>query len=172
MVIQDLRYALRELRHAPGFGLTVVLTLALSVGVATAVFCVIDTVILRPLPYAHPERIVSIQSISQSGYTQPASWPSFRDERAQARSFAALAGFNDFFKATVETPTSGPVLLDTVHSTDNFFEVFGVQPLLGRTWLPGEEQDGKNQIAVLSYEVWQTYFGSDRRVLNQPVKLD
>jgi putative ABC transport system permease protein len=172
MVLQDLRFALRQLRHAPGFGLTVALTLALSVGVATAVFCVVDTVILRPLPYAQPERIVSIQSVSQSGYTQPASWPSFRDERIQARGFAALAGFNDFFQATVETPAAGPVLLDTVHSTDNFFDVFGVRPLLGRTWLPGEEQDGKNQIAVLSYDVWQTYFGGDRNILNQPVKMD
>ncbi|HEY3629026.1 MAG TPA: ABC transporter permease [Terracidiphilus sp.] len=172
MVIQDLRYALRQLRTAPGFAFTVALTLALSVGVATAVFCVIDTVILRPLPFAHPERIVSIESISHSGYTQPASWPSYRDERAQTRTFAALAGYNNFFRATVETPTSGPVLLDTVHSSDNFFQVFGVQPLLGRTYLPGEEQDGKNQLAVLSYDVWQTYFGGDRSVLNRPVKMD
>ena len=172
MVMQDLRYAVRQLRHAPGFAMTVVLTLALGVGVATAVFCVIDTVILRPLPYAHPERIVSIQSISRSGYTQPASWPSFRDERAQAHAFTALAGYNDFFKATVETPSSGPVLLDTIHSTDNFFQVFGVQPLLGRTYLPGEEQDGKNEIVVLSYDVWQSYFGGDRKILNQAVKMD
>jgi putative ABC transport system permease protein len=172
MLIQDLRYALRQLRHAPGFACTVALTLALSVGVATAVFCVIDTVILRPLPFVHPERIVSIQSISRSGYTQPASWPSFRDERAQAHAFSALAGYNDFFKATVETPASGPVLLDTVHSSDNFFQVFGVQPLLGRTYLPGEEQDGKNQVVVLSYEAWQTYFGGDRNVLNRTVKMD
>ena len=172
MFIQDLRYALRQLRHAPGFAFTVALTLALSVGVATAVFCVIDAVILRPLPYAHPERIVSIQSISRSGYTQPASWPSFRDERAQAHAFAALAGYNNFFKATVETPASGPVLLDTVHSSDNFFQVFGVQPLLGRTYLPGEEQEGKNQLAVLSYEVWQSYFGGDRNVINRPMRMD
>lgn len=172
MLVQDLRYALRQLRHSPGFAFTVVLTLALSVGVATAVFCVIDTVILRPLPYAHPERIVSIQSISRSGYTQPASWPSFRDERAQVKAFSAFAGYNDFFKATVETPSSGPVLLNTVHSSDNFFQVFGVPPLLGRTYLPGEEQDGKNQVAVLSYEAWQTYFGGDRDVLNRPVKMD
>src|SRR5215472_7108485 len=172
MIVQDLRYGLRLLRQSPGFAFTVALTLALSVGVATAVFCVIDTVILRPLPYAHPERIVSIQSISRSGYTQPASWPSFRDERAQAHAFAALVGYNDFFKATVETPASGPVLLDTIHSSDNFFQVFGVRPLLGRTYLPGEEQDGKNQLAVLSYEVWQTYFGGDRNVLNQSIKMD
>jgi putative ABC transport system permease protein len=172
MLIQDLRYALRQVRHAPGFALTVALTLALSVGVATAVFCVIDTVILRPLPYAQPERIVSIQSMSRSGYTQPASWPSFRDERAQVHAFAALAGYDNFFKATVETPASGPVLLDTIHSSDNFFQVFGVQPLLGRTYLPGEEQDGKNQIVVLSHDVWQNYFGGSRKVLNQAVKLD
>ena len=171
-LLQDLRYALRQLRKSPGFASTVVLTLALSVGVATAVFCVIDTVILRPLPYAHPERIVSIQSISRSGYTQPASWPSFRDERAEAHAFAALAGYNDFFTMTMETPSSAPVLLDSVHSSDNFFQVFGVQPLLGRTWLPGEEQDGKNEIVVLSYEVWQKYFGGDRKVLNQAIKLD
>ncbi len=172
MLVQDLRYALRQLRHAPGFAFTVALTLALSVGVATAVFCVIDAVILRPLPYAHPERIVSIQSISRSGYTQPASWPSFRDERAQAHAFAALAGYNDFFKATVDTPASGPVLLDTIHSTDNFFKVFGVQALLGRTYVPGEEQGGKNQVVVLSYGTWQTYFEGDRNVVNQAVKLD
>jgi putative ABC transport system permease protein len=171
-LLQDLRYALRQLRKSPGFASTVVLTLALSVGVATAVFCVIDTVILRPLPYAHPERIVSIQSISRSGYTQPASGPSFRDERAQAHAFAALAGYNNFFTMTMETPSNGPVLLDSVHSSDNFFQVFGVQPLLGRTWLPGEEQDGKNEIVVLSYEVWQKYFGGDRNVLNQVIKLD
>jgi predicted permease len=171
-LIQDLRYALRQLRKSPAFAFTVVLTLALSVGVATAVFCVIDTVILRPLPYAHPERIVGIQSISRSGYTQPASWPSFRDERAQAHAFAALAGYNNFFTMTMETPSSGPVSLSSVHSTDNFFQVFGVQPLLGRTYFPGEEQDGKNEIVVLSYEVWQTYFGGDRNVLNTAVKLD
>ncbi len=172
MIIQDLRYALRQVRHSPGFALTVGLTLALSRGRSHGGVCVIDTVILRPLPYAHPERIVSIQSISRSGYTQPASWPSFRDERAQVRAFTAFAGYNDFFKATVETPGSGPVLLNTVHSSDNFFQVFGVQPLLGRTFLPGEEQDGKNQLVVLSYDAWQSYFGGDRKVLNQAVKLD
>ena len=72
-LLQDLRYGVRQLRKSPGFAFTVVLTLALSVGVATAVFCVLDNVILRPLPYLHPERIVSVDSRSHSGYTQPAS---------------------------------------------------------------------------------------------------
>src|SRR5580658_8326466 len=139
MLFQDLRFALRQLRRAPGFAVTVVLTLALSVGVATAVFCVIDAVILRPLPFANPDKILSIESKSRSGYGQPASWPSYVDERAQATAFAALAGYADYFTYTVETPSDGPVLLDAVRSTDNFFQVFGVHPLLGRTFLPGEE---------------------------------
>jgi predicted permease len=172
MFLQDLRYALRQLRRAPGFAVTVALTLALSVGVATAVFCVIDTVILRPLPYVHPERIAAVESISRSGYMQPASWPSYQDERTQAQTFAALAGYMDYFKVTVETPASGPVLLPSVASTDNFFDVFGVHPLLGRTYLPGDQQDGKNAIAVLSYDAWQSYFSGDRNVLNRAVKID
>ena len=171
-LLQDLRYSFRQLRNAPGFTVTVVLTLALSIGLATAVFCVIDNVILRPLPYAHPDRIVSVESRSQSGYTQPASWPSFADERAQAHGFAALAGYTDYMKVTMETPSDGPVLLDSVRSTDNFFGVFGVQPLLGRTFLPGEELAGKNNVAVLGYDLWQKYFNGDRKILNQSVKLD
>ena len=172
MFVQDLRYALRQLRRAPGFALTVVLTLALSVGVATAVFCVFDTVMLRPLPYEHSERIVDISSQSGSGYRQPASWPSYQYERAQAHTFAALAAYRTGGKITLETPSNGPVSLDYVDSSDNFFQVFGVKPVLGRTYASGEEQDGKNDIVVLSYEVWQRSFGGDRGVLNQEVKLD
>jgi predicted permease len=171
-LLQDLHYSVRQLRRAPGFAFTVVLTLALSVGVATAVFCVIDAVILSPLPYAHPERIVLLQTSSQSGYFQPASWPSYQDERAQATGFSALAAYADFFKVTIETPQAGAVALDGVQGTDNFFQVFGVQPLLGRTFLPGEEQEGNNDVAVLSYELWQSYFGGDHDILNQSVKMN
>ncbi len=171
-MLNDLRFALRQLRRAPGFAFTVVLTLALSVGVATAVFCVIDNVMLQPLPYAHPERIVSVEATSRSGYMQPASWPSYKDEREQTHAFAALAGFFPYTKVAVETPSNGPVLLDSVRATDNFFQVFAVQPLLGRTFLPGEEQEGRNDIAVLGYDAWQSYFGGDPGILNKAVKLD
>ncbi|HTW62030.1 MAG TPA: ABC transporter permease, partial [Terracidiphilus sp.] len=171
MLLQDLRYALRQLRRAPGFALTVTLTLALSVGVATAVFCVIDTTILEPLPYAHPDRIVDVEAKSQSGYMQPASWPSFKDERAQATAFAALAAYARYH-ATLNTTSSGSLQLPDVFSTDNFFNVFGVRPLLGRTYLPGEEQDGRNDVAVLGYDTWQTYFHGDHGILNQTIQLD
>ncbi len=172
MLLQDLRYALRQLRRAPGFALTVTLTLALSVGVATAVFCVIDATILAPLPFAHPGRIVAVQSMSQSGYTQPASWPSFKDERAQATAFSALAAYAAWNKITLETPSGGPLLLTSVRSSDNFFDVFGVHPLLGRTYLPGEELDGRNNVAVLSYGAWQKYFNGNGNILGRAITLD
>jgi putative ABC transport system permease protein len=171
-LLQDMRYALRQLRRAPGFAFTIVLTLALSVGVAAAVFCVIDSVILRPLPFANPDKIFFVQATSRSGFQHPASWPNYKDERAELQTFQALAGYLDFRKITIETPSNGPVSLDSVRSTDNFFQVFGVRPLLGRTFLPGEQDDGKNDIVVLSYDAWQKYFDGDRNVLNRTVKLD
>ncbi|MGA2571379.1 MAG: ABC transporter permease [Terracidiphilus sp.] len=172
MLLQDFRFALRQLRRAPGFTLTVALTLALSVGAATAVFCVIDTVILRPLPYAHPERIVSVNTFSRSRYFQPASWPAYQEERAQAQAFAALAAYIDYEKVTLETPSGSAMLTDAVRSSENFFQVFGVRPLLGRTFLPGEEQEGRNDVAVLSYELWQKDFGGDPGIVNRAIKLD
>jgi predicted permease len=172
VLFQDLHYALRQLRNAPGFAVTVVLTLALSVGVATAVFCVIDTVILLPLPYGHSDLIVSIESRGQSGYAQPASLPSLKDERDQVHDLAALAGYTDYMKMPMETPSNGAELIECVRSTDNFFEVFNVPPMIGRTYLPGEGQEGKNEIAVLGYDLWQKYFNGNRNVLNSTVKLD
>jgi putative ABC transport system permease protein len=168
---QDIRYALRQLHRAPGFAFTVVLTLALSVGAATAVFCVIDAVVLRPLPYPHAGRIVAINSFWQ-GRPQPVSWSYFQHERAQAQSFESLAAYIHYRKVTVDVPSSGPVLLNSVRATDGFFQVFGVAPLLGRTFMPGEDQDGKNDILVLSYGAWQRYFGGDRGVLGHTVKVD
>jgi predicted permease len=169
-LFQDLRYAFRQLQKSPGFAFTVVLTLALSVGVATAVFCVIDTVILRPLPYVHPERIISVESRSRSGYTQPDSWPSFVDERAQSKAFQSLAAYTDA-SMTMETP-SGPVKLKATWSTDNLFSVFGVQPLLGRTYLHGEEEIGHNEVVVLSHDVWQRYFGAQPDAIGKTVHLE
>lgn len=172
MLFQNLRYAGRQLRRAPGFALTVMVTLALSVGLATAVFCVLDAVVLRPLPYPQPERIVEIESHNSSGgYTQPASWPSYQDERAQATAFKALAGYFRWREAAAETP-EGPAVLQSVRTTDNFFDVFGIRPMLGRTFLPGEQVAGKNDVVVLSYETWTKHFNSDRNVTGRAVRLD
>ena len=168
---QDVRYAFRKLRRSPGFALTAILTLALGVGATSAVFSVIDAVLLRPLPFPDPHQIVVPESRSHSGYTQPASLPAYRDERAQQHTFSALAGYNGFSSVNLESP-HGPVALHATKGTDNFFDVFGVRPILGRTFLPGEDQPGRDDVAVLSYEVWQRDFQADPKVIGHMARLD
>src|ERR1700757_2740317 len=95
-LLQDIRYALRQVRRSPGFALVTVLALSLGVGVSVAVFSIIDAVVLRPLPYEHADRIYQPVTLAKEGYTQPLSWLSFKDMRAQNRSFAAFSGYSNF----------------------------------------------------------------------------
>jgi putative ABC transport system permease protein len=168
---QDIRFALRQLRRSPGFALIVVLTLSLGIGAAAAVFSVIDAVLLRPLPFAHQEQLVFPDTTAREGYWQPWSYLSYLDARPQLKTFDALAGYADFGRINLEGP-SGPMSLNAVKGTDNFFSVFGVKPILGRTYLAGEDQPGKDDIAVLSYEVWQTQFGGQANAVGKVVRLD
>jgi predicted permease len=170
-LLQDIRYAIRQLRHAPGFALIAVLTLSLGVGVSAAVFSIIDAVILRPLPYQHADQIYRPVTLAKEGYTQPPSLPSFKDMRAQNHSFAAFSGYSDFNSVNLESP-SGPVALKSVQGSDDFYDVFGVKPILGRTYRPGEDEPGKNDVAVLSYEVWKSNFGGQNSVVGQTIRLD
>ncbi len=167
----DLRYALRQLRKSPGFAVTAVLTLALGIGTATAMFSVLDAVLLHPLPYKSADRIVSMITHSPEGFVQPASWPSYLDMRKLNKSFRAFAGVSTGAGVTL-TQSNQALYLPATHGTDNFFEVFGVAPYLGRTFLPGEDQHGKNDVVVLSYEVWQQDFGGSRSILGATVHLD
>ena len=169
--LQDLRYALRQLHNSPGFGGTVIATLALSIGITAAIFSVLYAMLIRPLPYRDADRIVAIQPRSPQGYTQPASYPEYLDWRRMNHSLAALAGYSAFSTLNFEGP-QGPVALHATEGTDNFFDVFGVTPILGRTFAPGEDQEGKNDVLVLSYEVWRQYFGGRRNVIGEKVKLE
>lgn len=170
-VLHDIRFAARQLRKSPGFAFIAVLTLSLGVGAATAIFSVVDSVILRPLPYRQPDRIYIPQTVSREGYVQPFSWPSFKDFRAQNHVFAALSGVSSYQSANLQTP-SGPVGLQWVQGSDDFFDVFGVAPILGRTYRAGEDQPGRNDVAVLSYDVWQTNFGGQSSVIGRTIDLD
>ena len=173
-LLQDLRFAIRQLRKSPGFTVTAVLTLALAVGAASAVFSVIYAVLIRPLPYDHPEKIFYLKTYVPQGYQQPSSYPEYLDWQRENHVFSALAGYSTIFfsgSSNFEGP-SGPVALSTVATTDNFFDVFGVHPLIGRTFAPGKDQPGKNDVVVLSYEVWQQNFGGQRTALGQTVKLN
>jgi putative ABC transport system permease protein len=170
-IFQDLRYGLRQMRKAPAFGITVVATLALSIGISAAVFSVLYAMLIRPLPYRDADRLLSVQPRSAQGYTQPASYPEYLDWRKMNHSLAQLAGYSSYGTINFEGP-AGPIALHGVQGTDNFFSVFGVNPIVGRTFAAGEDQDGKNDVVVLSYEVWQQMFGGRADVVGRQAKMD
>ena len=167
----NLSYALRMIRNNPGFAFVVIATLALTVALGTTVFSVLYAVFIQPLPYHQPDRIVSLRTISPQNYQQPASYPEFLDWRRDARSFSALAAYSTYGSVNFQTGGAS-IALHSVAASDNFFDVFGVKPTLGRTFQPGEEQPGRNFVTVLSHEVWQTQFGGRPDALGSKVKLD
>ncbi len=167
---QDIRFAVRQLVRAPGFALVAIATLALSIGCASAIFSVVDATLIRPLPYAAPDRIVDLHTYAPEGYNQPASWQQYLDYKRQNSTFAAVAGFQSGSANLEIGSNAAPVHL--VSGTDQFFDVFGVKPLLGRAFLPGEENAGRNNVAVLSYELWQSSFGGRADVLGSAVRID
>lgn len=170
---RDMRYAFRQLRKSPGFTVTAVLTLALGIGATAAMFSVLDAVLLHPLPYNGVDRIVTVEEThpSMSAAGLPVSWPEYDDMRRLNTSFRTLAGTAPSSGVTL-TQGSHAIYLPATKATDNFFDVFAVAPLLGRTFLPGEDQNGKNNVVVLSYEVWQQDFGGKRSAIGKVVHLD
>ena len=169
-LLQDLRYALRQMMRAPGFALVAITTLALAIGCASAVFSVLDATIVRPLPFVEPDRIVDLHTFSPQGYNQPASWPQYLDYRREGSGFITLAGYRSS-SVNLQVGSSGTPVR-AVNVTDGFFDVFGVRPLVGRTLLPGEEQDGHNDVVVLSYELWQNTFAGRKEVVGSTLRID
>jgi predicted permease len=170
-LMRDVGFGVRQLHKSPGFTWTAILTLALGIGATAAMFSVIDAVVLRPLPYRDVDRIVSVQTSSPSGFVQPPSWQGYLDMRRLNSTFAALAGYEDYWGMTLKVGEQ-TAFLSVAQGTDNFFDVFGVQPLFGRTFLAGEDQPGRNNVIVLSYEIWRRFFNADRGVLGRVVQLD
>ena len=169
-LIQDLHFAVRQLRRSPAFAFVAIATLALAIGVSTAIFSVLDATIVRPLPFSHPDSIVVLRTSSPQGYGQPASWAQYLDWRRDNTSFTALAGYFPG-SANLESD-SGATPIRTVEGTDNFFDVFAVQPYLGRTFRPGEDLPGHNEVVVLSYELWLQTFGGNKNIIGTSVRVD
>ncbi len=168
---RDVRFALRQMGRAPGFAVVAISTLALGIGAAAAMFSVIDAVVLKPLPYPNAARIMRINTTAAAHYSQPESWPEMLDLQRLNRSFSQVAGVANGGGVTLKTADRA-VYLHAVQSTSNFFDLFGVAPVLGRTYLPGEDQPGKSHVVVLSYSVWQQFFDSDKGVVGRTVDLD
>jgi putative ABC transport system permease protein len=167
-LIQDLRYGLRQLRRNPGFTTVAVLTLALGIGANTAIFSVVNAVLLRPLPYPSPERIVVVGQrwMGGGGDFSP---PDYLDIAAENRVFAQMAAYKDsnFDLTLAHLPER---VAGTVVSV-GFFRVFGVEPFLGRSFLPSDGGMGVRGV-VLSYAVWQAAFGGKEGILGRKISLN
>src|SRR5471030_2712357 len=149
----DLRFALRQLRKAPGFAAIAVLVLALGVGANTAVFSVVDAVLLRPLPYPEANRLVSVVEIfTRSTADEVTLTPDFLDWRAQNNVFSAMAGFTGFTRTL--TGLEQPLQLRTVKASADLLTILKVQPFLGRNFLRSEDAKGHDAVAILSYGLW------------------
>lgn len=170
----DLRFAARQLIRQPAFTLFAVLTLALGIGANTAIFSVINTVLLKPLPYRDPDRIVMLWTDNPSmklGFPElPPTPPDLLEWREQAKSFEQIAGFRP---RTADLAEFGdPERVGGVQTTANFFSVLGIQPKHGRLFTPEEERDGAAKVAVISHALWQRRFGGDLGVLGKRVSIN
>ncbi len=169
-LIHDLRHASRALRRSPGFTGVAVLTLALGIGANTAIFSVVDGVLLDPLPYPEPDRIVMVFETRSEPTPGNFSYANLEDVRERARSFGALAAWGAG-SATL-TGAGEAARVDGARVTPEFFRVFGVEPALGRTILAEETEAGADAVVVLSDGVWRDRFGADPDVLGRAVTLD
>jgi predicted permease len=168
---QDLKYAWRQLRNSPGFALAALVTLALGIGANTAVFSVVNTVLLSPLPYAQPDRLVTVESMDMRGDHVPnsLSYPDFFDYRARSHVFDHLITSRD--TDMILTGAGEPQRLDGEMVTWDLFPALGIQPELGRGFVQAEEAPGGRAV-VLSHKLWQTRFGGDRSIVGRSVTLD
>ena len=169
-LLNDLRFALRLIRGAPGFTVVALLTLALGIGVNTAMFSFVDGVLLRPLPYPHGEELIELHALSPRGTNASVSTLDFLDWKAQNTVFAEIAAQTG--AAFTLTGGDEPEQLQGGRVTWPFLDIFGLKPAIGRTFLPEEDQPGKDRVVILSHRIWESRFGSDRMLLGRTLTLD
>jgi predicted permease len=173
-LFQDLRFAFRQLKRAPSFALTAVLTLALGIGANTAIFSLVNTLLLKPLPVPHPEQIFTLTLRQNNGSVQPNfSWPEFKEIRNQNKH-----SFSDTLLYTlgldgIAVQGQQPQRILTSYVSGNFFDTLGLKPAAGRLFLPSEgEVLGHDPVIVLSYDFWNEKLNADPNVIGRPVSVD
>ena len=169
--MNDLRYAFRQLRKSPGFTLVAVLTLALGIGANTAIFSVINAVLLRPLPYPQPDRIVTLYESTAAQPEISISWPNFLDWKKEATVFEELAvGRRESFNLS-GVEGRDPERVSGFVVTADFFKVIGLSPQIGRAFSEAEDKAGGERLAVISDALWQRAFNRDPSVLGRSINL-
>ncbi|MGD0300476.1 MAG: ABC transporter permease [Bryobacteraceae bacterium] len=171
-LISDLRHSIRLLIKTPGFTVIAIAALALGIGANTAIFSVVNTVLLQPLPYPEPDRIMRIQRVYKSGDISPStSIPKFMTWKNANQTFDSMAIY-DFAGPGMNLGSGDrPQQVKGIHVSEGYFRVFGVTPAQGRTFTPQEDQPGGPRAVVVSYALWQNRFGSDPALVGKPIIL-
>jgi hypothetical protein len=171
-MFQDLRFGLRMLLKSPGLTAVAILSLTIGIGATTAIFSVVNGVVLRPLPYRDPERLVRLwQNKPQAGMKEmPVSAGIVNVWRARAESFEGIAAF--YQTASVITGDAEPEEIRGAGISHNLLPLLGYQPLIGRNFLPDENSKGGEEVIILSHKLWQRRFGGDPEILGRAITLD
>ncbi len=168
---QDVRYGARQLRSNPGFTAVAVLTLALGIGANTAIFSVINSVLLRPLPFKGPARLIELRETEVASGTYPLNGADYLEWQAQNHTLEATSLYS--WRSSVSASgASEPESAEVVNTQANFFDVLGVSPVAGRVFVRGEDRAGKNRVAIVSYGFWQRHFAGDRKGIGKTVELN
>ena len=169
-IAQDLKFAVRMLVKSPGFTFVAVLTLALGIGANTAIFSIVNAVLLRPLPFKDSAQLVRLRETHKNVGNVSVSYPDFLDWREQSHSFVAMAVVNNvgFNLSGIAQPEN----IGGYAVSPNFLGLVGVRPVLGRDFLPSEEKPGTAPVVLLSYQLWQSHLGGDPAVIGRSITLD
>src|SRR5271156_1203402 len=169
-LLQDLRYGARTLRKSPGFAAVAILTLALGIGVNTALFSVVNGVLLNPLPYPKPNQLVELWWDRTPGQHSSIPYLNFLDWQRESTAFSSVGAYLQ--DNMIVTGAAEPERVDGVKISANFFDLLGVKPLLGRSFRPEEDQIGAGPVALISDGLWSRKFGSSADVLGKSITVD
>ena len=170
---RDLRHALRQLRRSPGFTVVAALTLALGIGATTAIFTVVDRVLLRPVPFANADELAMIWETDRASNTtrEPASWPDYVDFTNRVRTLRSMAALTAQ-EVNLTAEGSEPLRLSGMRTTHQYFDVLGIRPIVGRMYTAAEDQPGGSRVALISEAMWRSRFESDPGIIGRTIRLD
>jgi putative ABC transport system permease protein len=172
ILLQDIRYAARKLVRTPSFTFIAVTTLALAIGATTAVFSIVNGVLLKPLPFRNPDEIMKVGSSGKDGKLRAMSAPDFIDYRDQTHSFVGMAAFQERNSANLSIAGSEPVRLNSTSVGARFFELLGTPMQLGRGFLADEDATGAPRVVVISDKIWRNRFDADQHIIGRSVSLN
>lgn len=172
-LLQDIRYGVRGLFKQPAFTAIAIITLGLGIGANTAIFSVVNAVLIKPLPFKEPDRLVMIWGFvpqyAQTTDKMPTSAPNYLAVAKESKTFDQLAAFRSW--SWQLTGSGEPQQLQGVRVSANFFEAVGVSPIQGRTFVPEEDESNRSPVAIISHDLWQRQFGSDQNVIGRSINL-